>query len=160
MFSNDILPKICPKYYCENCDYGTSKKSSYDDHLLSAKHNKSMVSHQILPKLCSKYICQNCNKEYKDNSGLWRHKKKCSLEKKPQMQNDSLIIELMKHTYIYFRVNENTFIYKRVNENTLIYNRVNENTLIYIYNRVNENIIELMKTHLYIYNRVNENTLI
>jgi hypothetical protein len=22
-------------------------------------------------------ICENCNKKYKDNSGLWRHKKKC-----------------------------------------------------------------------------------
>ena len=107
MFSNDILPKFCPKYYCENCDYGTSKKSSYDDHLLSAKHNKSMVSHQILPKLCSKYICQNCNKEYKDNSGLWKHKKVCNFtelqieikepEPEPLESNkDELINYLMK----------------------------------------------------------------
>ena len=95
------------EYYCENCDYGTSKKSSYDDHLLSAKHNKSMVSHQILPKLCSKYICQNCNKEYKDNSGLWKHKKVCNFtelqieikepEPEPLESNkDELINYLMK----------------------------------------------------------------
>jgi hypothetical protein len=78
MFSNIILPKICSKFYCEICDYGTSKKSSYNDHLISAKHIKSITGNQILPKICSEYICDNCEKKYKDNSGLWRHKKKCN----------------------------------------------------------------------------------
>ena len=77
MFSNQNLPKICPKFFCKNCDYTTSKKSSFDDHLISMKHIKSMDSNQNLPKICSQYICQNCQKTYKDNSGLWRHKKKC-----------------------------------------------------------------------------------
>ena len=26
------------KYYCEYCDYGTSKKCNYDTHIMSAKH--------------------------------------------------------------------------------------------------------------------------
>ena len=77
MFSNNIMPKICPKFYCEKCDYGTSKKSSYDDHLISKRHNKSTIINDDLPKFCSGYICQNCGKKYKDNSGLWRHKKSC-----------------------------------------------------------------------------------
>ena len=77
MFSNKNLLKICPKFYCETCDYGTSKKSSYNDHLISSKHVKSMNSNEILPKICSASICNKCNKKYKDNSGLWRHKKKC-----------------------------------------------------------------------------------
>ena len=78
---NDFMPKLCSKFYCENCDYNTSKKSSYDNHLLSRKHKKSMVINDFMPKindfmpkLCS-YICDVCNKKYKDNSGLWRHKK-------------------------------------------------------------------------------------
>ena len=87
MFSNNILPKICHKYYCENCAYGTSKKSSYDDHILSAKHQKSTFINQNLPKICSKYICQNCNKEYKDNSGLWRHNKVCNIKESDQENN-------------------------------------------------------------------------
>jgi hypothetical protein len=77
MFVNEIMPKICSKFYCEKCDYKTSKKSSYENHLVSIKHNKTMVVNQIMPKLCSKYVCENCNKIYKDNSGLWRHKQKC-----------------------------------------------------------------------------------
>ena len=80
MLSNENLPKTCFKFYCEKCDYGTSKKSSYDEHLTTTKHNKSMFSNKILPKSCSKYICDICCKEYNDNSGLWRHKKKCTKE--------------------------------------------------------------------------------
>ena len=77
MNSNEKLPKTCFKFYCENCDYGTCKKSSYDDHLITAKHIKSMNGNENLPKICSPFICENCSKKYKDNSGLWRHKKKC-----------------------------------------------------------------------------------
>jgi hypothetical protein len=77
MFSNKNMPELCHKFYCEKCDYGTSKKSSYDNHLSSTKHTKSMIINQIMPKLCSEFICNNCSKKYKDNSGLWRHKKKC-----------------------------------------------------------------------------------
>jgi hypothetical protein len=77
MFVNEIMPKICSKFYCEKCDYRTSKKSSYENHLVSIKHNKTTIVNQIMPKLCSKYVCENCNKIYKDNSGLWRHKQKC-----------------------------------------------------------------------------------
>ena len=68
MFSNVFKPKLSPKYFCENCDYGTCKKSSYTDHLDSAKHKKSMIVNEILPEICSKFICQKCSKKYKDNS--------------------------------------------------------------------------------------------
>ena len=79
MFSNQNLQKICNEYFCEICDYKTVRKSSYDEHLLSRKHQKSMNGNQNLQKICNEFICQNCNKKYKDNSGLWRHKKKCKL---------------------------------------------------------------------------------
>jgi hypothetical protein len=77
MSVNEIMPKLCHKFFCEKCDYGTSKKSSYDNHLISSKHKKSMIVNEIMPKLCCKYTCEKCSKTYKDNSGLWRHKQKC-----------------------------------------------------------------------------------
>jgi hypothetical protein len=46
--------------------------------VLSAKHKKSMDCNEKLPKTCSDFVCKKCNKKYKDNSGLWRHKKKCN----------------------------------------------------------------------------------
>jgi hypothetical protein len=88
MFSNQNLPKICPKYFCEKCDYYTSKKSSYGDHLLTAKHKLAMIGNQKSAISCSKFMCPNCSKIYKDNSGLWRHKKKCFPE-----QNVPTILE-------------------------------------------------------------------
>ena len=143
--SNSILLKNniyhCFKFYCYNCNYGTSKKSSYTDHLLSAKHliihkhkyiidknfkfycencnygtnNKThMNCHNLTAKHLKQttisniiinfdetksnyeYICLNCNKKYKDNSGLWRHKKKCeqipkvSTDKEPSMTEQSM----------------------------------------------------------------------
>jgi hypothetical protein len=83
MFSNKNSAKICAKFYCMFCDYKTSRKSSYDDHLLSAKHQKSINGNQNSAnsaKICNQYVCQICQKTYKDNSGLWRHNKKCKIE--------------------------------------------------------------------------------
>jgi hypothetical protein len=87
-FGNKIMPKLCSDFLCEKCDYRTSKKSSYDNHLLSAKHKKNENGNiletkegKIMPKLCSsKYQCQNCDKDFKNRSGLWKHKQKCTME--------------------------------------------------------------------------------
>ncbi len=86
-FGNQIMPKLCSNYNCEICDYNTCKKSSYDNHVLSAKHLKTLKKcqmetngNQIMLKLCSKiYPCEICKKEFKHRSGLWKHKTKCSL---------------------------------------------------------------------------------
>jgi hypothetical protein len=51
---------------------------------LSKKHNKSIICKKNLPKICQKFYCENCDKIYKDNSGLWRHKKKCVIINTPQ----------------------------------------------------------------------------
>ena len=89
-----ILPKFCSKFYCKFCDYGTCKKSSYDDHLLSAKHQKRRFGdvletnvNKILPKFCSsKFACEKCNKEYASRNGLWKHKQKCKTKEDSQSQ--------------------------------------------------------------------------
>jgi hypothetical protein len=109
-----IMPKLCPRFSCNFCDYHTSKKSSFDKHLLSTKHIKSIKSDdlvtfgdKIMPKLCStKFCCENCNKEYYSRNGLWRHKKICKSDDKFDIVNqdnnlsnidkDELIITLLK----------------------------------------------------------------
>jgi hypothetical protein len=64
-----IISNAIPKFYCKNCNYGSSKKSSFDSHLLSAKHHNP-----INDKF--DFSCILCSKNYKDNSGLWRHNNK------------------------------------------------------------------------------------
>ena len=78
--------KICPKYSCELCNYNTSKKSSYNNHINSKKH--IMVTND--DKICQNYaknmpntsitnthLTCECGKTYKHRQGLWRHKQIC-----------------------------------------------------------------------------------
>ena len=69
--------KVAPNYYCEICDYTSCRKSSFDKHILSSKHRKSILSIKSCEKVATTNNCIFCNKIYKDPSGLWRHKKKC-----------------------------------------------------------------------------------
>jgi len=46
------LSKKISKYFCKDCDYKTSRKSNYDAHILSKKHNKQKIS---------SYFCQICD---------------------------------------------------------------------------------------------------
>ena len=80
------------QYNCEKCDYHTSKKFNYDKHILTAKHLHSINGNNFNSKSSKSskniFICFNCNKEYKDNSGLWRHKKKCNTSVTIQPENE------------------------------------------------------------------------
>ena len=81
-----VMPNYAFKFHCEKCDYGTSKKSSFVNHNASAKHKNTIsgnhldiLGNQIMPKICSLiYPCSFCYKEFKNRSGLWKHKQKCN----------------------------------------------------------------------------------
>lgn len=96
-FDNQNSAKFCSKFYCDLCDYGTSKKSSFTNHNESNKHkNKedSTTSNENSAKFCSKiYVCDLCKKEFKDRAGIWRHKKKCSQVKN---NNEDILLTLIK----------------------------------------------------------------
>jgi hypothetical protein len=80
MFSNKIQQISSAKFFCEICDYHTSRKCNYDEHLLTSKHKSAMFSNEKPAISSAKFMCPNCCRLYKDNSGLWRHKKKCLAE--------------------------------------------------------------------------------
>jgi len=80
MFSNKIQQISSAKFFCEICDYHTSRKCNYEEHLLTSKHKSAMFSNEKPAISSAKFMCPNCCKFYKDNSGLWRHKKKCLVE--------------------------------------------------------------------------------
>ena len=73
MVSSPKIPKI---FECAICDYRCINKKDYNKHLLTRKHN--IATNQQPVEVClSKLACEYCKKEYKDRSGLWRHKKTC-----------------------------------------------------------------------------------
>ena len=76
--------KLCSSFYCENCDYRTSKKSSFVNHIASAKHKRITNELQIGQKedknmldIIETFVC-SCGKQYQHRQGLWKHKKKCN----------------------------------------------------------------------------------
>ena len=86
MFSNDFTPKKTPEYICEKCDFISCNKKDYCRHTQTKKHEINVsqgFSMEKTPKNPKKpqnlYFC-DCGKKYQDNSGLWRHKKKCKIE--------------------------------------------------------------------------------
>ncbi len=65
--------KNIPTFVCELCDYNCSKQSIFNKHLSTNKHiNATNRNKQATP-----LICEFCDKEYKNRTGLWRHKQKC-----------------------------------------------------------------------------------
>ena len=84
--ATNLVQNSSEKFYCIMCDYSTSRRSQYDRHLATDKHKKQQMSTNInknVQKDCNnlEFECCNCGKFYKDRSGLWRHKQKCTTEK-------------------------------------------------------------------------------
>lgn len=76
------VPKSSELCVCKICDYTTSRKSQYDRHISTDKHNSKVLAingnGSAMEKVPNNYYpCELCKKTYKDPSGLWRHKKKC-----------------------------------------------------------------------------------
>ena len=82
-----------PKYFsCEKCHYITCKKSDYDKHLLTAKHQNvyklfTNVAANSPNVAESEYLCE-CGKKYSHRQSLYVHKKKCNYEQTNTINSD------------------------------------------------------------------------
>ena len=88
---NNIKQKTSTSYCCEICNYITVRKNNYNLHLLSAKHKTATCENSS----SNSNTCDICNKIYKDRTGLWRHKQKCTTNSVVQ-EKDELILTLLK----------------------------------------------------------------
>lgn len=112
----------CPEenyFYCQVCDYSTSRKDTFQRHLLTGKHGSSnnrtpsenvyscdackyMTTrkdvyqlHLQTPKHIStvakpgQYQCSKCQKRYETRSGLWKHSNTCTVTV-PLVQNTNV----------------------------------------------------------------------
>ena len=85
-----LVPKSSNFFQCELCDFKCSKENQYNRHLMTLKHNSATNPHpndQPNDNQNTLYICEHCNKEYRDRSGLWRHKQKCAYKENIVMEN-------------------------------------------------------------------------
>jgi Zinc-finger double-stranded RNA-binding len=67
-------PSISPKFYCDSCDIGCSKKSEWERHLTTRKHKNNSGYLQKAPA----HVC-SCGKIYKHRQSLFTHKQKCEI---------------------------------------------------------------------------------
>ena len=58
------------KFYCELCDYSTSRSSNWKKHISTNKHLKKSLKQKTR-------ICEDCGQIFYSRTTLWRHKKKC-----------------------------------------------------------------------------------
>jgi len=142
---NKIMPKLCLNYYCQFCDYGTCKKSSFVNHKLSAKHKKlsngnilETAGNEIMPKLCSgNFTCEKCNKEFKNRSGLWKHNNKCFVLEKNDEQlyknnneisQDTILSILKQNSELqHMLIEQNKTIIELSKNNSITYSNNNNN---------------------------------
>jgi len=113
--------KKSQKFYCECCDYHSSRKNDYIKHLATQKHKKkaspnvtktSPKNVKTRTKVAKIFVCECCNKEYKSRNGLWRHKKKCmpvNLENNAKVEELEAKLQLVMET----QIKQNTQLFKK-----------------------------------------------
>jgi len=82
-----------PSFYCKKCDYICYRKYDFNKHILTSKHKNLQMSTEKSEKSEKSeniFACVNCKKKFKDRSGLWKHKKKCTIENCEKIENDEV----------------------------------------------------------------------
>ena len=90
--------KVAKILECKLCNYKCSKKSNIEKHFNTTKHyNNKNNTIDIVKVAKVEFIC-SCEKSFRYNSGLWRHKKTCKLEKieNNEENSGSLMFEILK----------------------------------------------------------------
>jgi len=141
--SNNLGAKRAEKgqneYVCINCVFKCSKKYSWERHILSTKHIKATKSNISATKRGIKgaidenikpFLCKNCGNEYKNRTGLWRHKKCCLSENENknlvEQYKSELIITLLKQNAELIKGQQDMMI--KLTENGINNNSHNTNT--------------------------------
>jgi len=114
-----VAKEFQSNYCCNICDYNTCRKSSYDKHLSTAKHQKKLQGDTKVAKKCdsdeTNFICKKCDKQYTSRNGLWKHNKVCN-----EVSEKELIMMLLKQN--------SELIMKMGTNNTTNLNNTNTNS--------------------------------
>ena len=117
---NKKVQKSSNKFFCEKCNYFTSRSSQYERHLLTTKHKKIINDNKNVPNN-EYYSCEKCNKSYLYLSGLSRHKKKCSFIELNNNENSIITLE-KKDISNNQLILSNDLIIKLINDNNELKN--------------------------------------
>ena len=123
-------PKVAEIFTCVFCDYKSCKTNDFKKHLSTDKHKKRENGSKMVvndskksPKV-AQLSCE-CGKNYKYDSGYYRHKKKCSFNTSSlsDFSNKELIVMLLKQNSEL--ILQNSELVKNGSHNTTISNNTN-----------------------------------
>jgi hypothetical protein len=80
-------------FHCKHCEFLCSKNADFERHKLTKKHLGVLINKKNAENI-TKHTC-DCGKEYKERSGLWRHKKVCISNKQEEIDMN-LVMTLVK----------------------------------------------------------------
>ncbi len=105
---NKKVPKNDIIFCCEKCNFKTVRKSQYDRHLLTRKHQnqEKYNKNTTIYNKKSSYICE-CGKEYNHRASLYNHKKRCNYGKE---LNTELKVPKSSEEFIVKLITENNAI--------------------------------------------------
>ena len=73
----NFTPKNAIDFNCGKCAFKCSKKSDWERHVLTLKHQTDYTGLQPASPTTHKYFCDQCGNNYKYRQGLWKHTKVC-----------------------------------------------------------------------------------
>ena len=150
------------KFNCEKCNFMCSKKSNYEKHLRTQKHNNLTNLTEKKQKM-PQHMCDNCNKEYKSREGLWYHKKKCLVKNTNNNKNETNETNKTNKTNETNETNENIIISELIHDNIdfkkMVLDVIKNNNELQKQNQdMHKQMVEMCKYSSYS-NSVNNNTI-
>jgi len=93
-----VTQKVPKLYTCEKCAYNTSRKSQFNRHNATLKHNLELNGNAKSSKIDFSVLKCLCGKQYKFMSGLSRHKMFCNFET-INTYNDSVVEKVIDNDF-------------------------------------------------------------
>lgn len=93
-----VTSKHVKWFSCEKCDFKCSKRGDYNRHIETDKHRRKQMETGPTSIASTELSCE-CGREYKNRTGLWKHRKKCPFLNPPQQTSqlpESGHTEMMK----------------------------------------------------------------
>ena len=116
--------KIAHFFICDLCDFKCSKQSEFNRHVLTLKHKTALTDSKKTPKTPKNpWICK-CGKEYKYDSGFYRHRKVCKFidEKSSSIQQDKKSDQVLEQEQIDYK----SIVFQLIKENSDFKNQLIE----------------------------------
>ena len=151
-----VSNQISQNFNCEKCNYRCGKKSDFNKHLNSNKHNAT----ECYPNATHDSLLCKCGKQYKHSSSFYRHKKTCkydeacdtndniSMEEPVNEDNPDTDVKVLSNTIFELVKQNNEFKQLLIEQNKKMMemagnignNTVNNNTNINSNNKFNLNV--------------------